>query len=113
MLLKEMFSPIGSPQEEDQDIDWIGDLKFFIDNDNKMLENFLFPAVERHRKHVGNPNAWKIYMKPIRECLKRYLEQFEIEDPEKKFTEDELQKLAERICEEQKHFIEEGDYDQK
>lgn len=113
MLLKEMFSPIGAPKEDDREIDWIGDLKFFIDNDNKMLENYFFPAVERHREHVGNPNAWKLYVRPIRECLKCYLEQFEVESPEEKFTDEALQKLAERICKEQEHFIQEGDYDKE
>ncbi len=38
MLLKEMFSAIGAPKETDQqDIDWLDDLKFFIDNDDTML----------------------------------------------------------------------------
>jgi hypothetical protein len=113
MLLKEMFSPIGGP-DEDQDqreVDWIGDLKFFMDSDEKMLENYFFPAVERHRDHFGNPNAWKLYVRPIRECLKCYLEQYEIEDSDKKFTDDALQELAEKICKEQEKFIEEGDYD--
>jgi hypothetical protein len=113
MLLKEMFSPIGSPKEDDQDIDWIGDLKFFIDNDEKMLENYFFPAVERHREHAGNPNAWKLYMRPIRKCLKSYLEQYEVETPEDKFTDETLQTLAEKICKEQERFIDEGDYDQE
>ena len=31
MKLYEMFSPIGAPKENDE-IDWLGDLKFFIDN---------------------------------------------------------------------------------
>jgi hypothetical protein len=30
MKLFELFSPIGAPKEADQDIDWIGDLKFYI-----------------------------------------------------------------------------------
>jgi hypothetical protein len=110
MLLKEMFSPIGGPKEDQQDIDWLGDLKFFIDNDEKMLENYFFPAVERHRDHVGNPNAWKLYARPIRECLKCYLEQYDVETPEDKFTDDAIQELAERICKEQEKFIDEGDY---
>lgn len=113
MLLKEMFSPIGGPDanQDQQEIDWLGDLKFFMDNDNKMLENFLFPAVEKHKQHVGNSNAWKLYMKPVRECLRCYLEQHEVQDPDNKFTEDALQELAEKICKEQETFIEEGDYD--
>lgn len=111
MLLKEMFSPIGSPKEDDQDVDWLGDLKFFIDNDDKMLENYLFPAVEKHQHHAGNPHAWKLYMKPIQECLKCYLEQFDVEDPEKTFPEEALKELAHKIADEQDRHIQEGDYD--
>jgi hypothetical protein len=111
MLLKEMFSPIGSPKEDDQDVDWLGDLKFFMDNDNKMLENFVFPAVEKHKEHAGNPNTWKLYVRPIQECLKCYLEQFEVENPDEKFPEEALEELAHRIAEEQEHYIQEGDYD--
>jgi hypothetical protein len=112
MLLKEMFSPIGSPKEDDQDIDWLGDLKFFMDNDDKMLENFLFPAVEKHKQYAGNPNAWKLYMKPVQECLKCYLEQFDVEDPEKTFPKEALEELAHKMAEEQERFIQEGDYDE-
>jgi hypothetical protein len=111
MLLKEMFSPIGSPKEDDQDIDWISDLKFFMDNDDKMLENYFFPAVEKHKQHAGNPNTWKLYMRPIRECLKCYLEQYKVENSEEKFPEEALEELAHRIAEEQEQFIQEGDYE--
>jgi hypothetical protein len=34
MLLKEMFSAIGAPKDEQADIDWLDDLKFFIDNND-------------------------------------------------------------------------------
>lgn len=112
MLLKEMFSPIGGPKEDDHDIDWLGDLKFFMDNDDKMLENFLFPAVEKHKQHVGNSNAWKLYMKPVQECLKCYLEQFDVEDPETTFSKEILEELAHRIAKEQDRHIQEGDYDE-
>ena len=108
-----MFSPIGAPKEDDSEIDWIGDLKFFMDNDDKMLENYFFPAVEKHRDHIGNPNAWKLYMRPIQECLKCYLEQFEVESPEEKFNSDALKELACKIAEEQEKFIQEGDYDKE
>ena len=112
MLLKEMFSPIGSPKEDDQDIDWLGDLKFFIDNDDKMLENYLFPTVEKHKEHTGNPNTWKLYMKPVQECLKCYLEQYEVELPEEKFPKEALEELARNMAEEQEKFIQEGNYDE-
>ena len=111
MLLKEMFSSIDGTKDNDADIDWIGDLKFFIDNDNKMLENYFFPAVEKHRNHLGNPNAYKLYVKAIKECMKYYVEQYKIESANEKFTEDSITDLAKNIAEEQERFIKEGDYD--
>ena len=39
MLLKEMFSAIGAPTSEQEDVDWTNDLKFFIDNDDAVLKN--------------------------------------------------------------------------
>jgi hypothetical protein len=111
VMLNEMFSPLGGANESDQDIDWIGDLKFFIDNDEKMLENYFFPAVEKHRNHLGNPNAYKLYVRSIKECMKCYVEQYKIESANEKFTEDSITDLAKNIAEEQERFIKEGDYD--
>jgi hypothetical protein len=107
-----MFSPIGGPQEDDQDVDWLEDLKFYIDNENRLLNNYFFPAVEKHKEHAGNPNAWKLYMKPVQECLKCYLEQYEIETPEEKFPKEALEELAHKMAEEQERHIQEGDYDE-
>ena len=54
MLLREMFSPIGAPKEQESDIDWIGDLKFFIDNDTDVLSK-MFGQFDQFffRKLVG------------------------------------------------------------
>jgi len=64
MLLREMFSPIGAPKDDQQEIDYLDDLKFFIDNDSKMLDQYFFPAVKRHREHRGNPQVFKVYIRP-------------------------------------------------
>jgi hypothetical protein len=111
MLLREMFSPIGAPQEQDQDIDWLGDLKFFIDNDDRMLNQYFFPAVKRHKEHLGNPNAYKVYIRPIEKCLGHYCEKYEIQEPETKFTKESLIELAKKIANEQAKFLERGDYE--
>jgi hypothetical protein len=110
MLLKEMFSPIGGPQEDDQDVDWLEDLKFYIDNENRLLNNYFFPAVKKHEQHIGNPNVYKIYLRAIRPCLDDYCKTFGIKDSEEKFTEDALIELARTMASEQEKFIEEGDY---
>ena len=106
-----MFSPIRTPKEDDREVDWLGDLKFFIDNDNQMLSQYLFPAVKKHSKYLEHPKAYTLYLKPVETALKSYCEQFNIEDRADKFSKEALVELAKRICEEQKKHIEDGDYD--
>ena len=109
-----MFSPLGGPRDDGQsDIDWMDDLKFFIDNDDMMLKKHMFPAVEKHKKFVDHPDAYKLYIKPLKQCLGVYCETFEIEDPEDKFTEEKICSLAKKIANEQKTYIEKKDYDRK
>jgi hypothetical protein len=112
MLLREMFSAIGAPTSEQEDVDWTNDLKFFIDNDDAVLKNYFFPAVNRHKEHRGNPNAYKIYIRPLESCKEAYCEKFEIESPEDKFPKDKLIELAKMIAAEQEKHMEKGDYDQ-
>jgi hypothetical protein len=111
MLLKEMFSPVGAPKDEQPDIDWIGDLKFYMDNNDDMLNQHFFPAVKRHKEHRGNPNAYKIYIRSLKGCLESYCEKYEVEDREEKFPEEKLEELAKQIATQQEKFMEKGDYD--
>lgn len=111
MLLKEMWSAIGAPKEDDQEVDWLDDLKFFIDNDDKMLSQYFFPAIKRHQEHKGNPNVFKVYIRPIERCLDHYCDKFEIEDREEKFPKEKLIDLAKRFAEEQEKHIDKGDYE--
>jgi hypothetical protein len=110
MLLKEMFSPIGAPKPDNNDVDWLDDLKFFIDNDTDTLSKHFFPAVQRHKQHLGNPNAFKIYIKPLEMCKEAYCEKYEVEKPEEKFTKEQLIELAKKIALEQEANIKHGDY---
>jgi hypothetical protein len=110
MKLLEMF-PAQDEHKEESEIDWVDDLKFFMDNDHHMLSSYLFPAIKRHEKHKDNPKAWKIYIKPISICFKHYCNKFKIKDAEKKFNKESLIKLAKQIAEEQKKHIDDGDYD--
>ena len=110
MLLREMFSPIGAPKEKDQEIDWLDDLKFFIDNEDNMLNQHFFPAIKKHREHQGNPNVFKVYIRPIEHCLNHYCEKFDIDNREEKFPKEKLIDLAKRFAEEQEKYIKKGDY---
>jgi hypothetical protein len=110
MKLNELFSPIGGPSEE-SDVNWLEDLKFFIDNDNEVMTNVLFPAIKKHQTYKGHPSAYKIYITPIERCKDLYCEKFNIEDPEEKFSRENLIKLARQISSQQEKFIERGDYE--
>ena len=108
-----MWSPIGAPKDDQQEIDWLDDLKFFIDNDNRSLQQYFFPAIKRHKEHQGNPNAFKIYIRPVERCMETYCQKYEIENPEEKFPKDKIIELAKRFASEQEKFLERGDYENK
>lgn len=107
-----MFSPIGSPQEE-QDVDWIGDLKFFIDNDTDVLSKQFFPAIKKHQQYKGHPEAYKLYLRPLESVCETYCQKFEIDDRENKFPKEKLIELAKYFASEQEKHIKNGDYDSK
>ena len=110
MLLKEMFSAIGAPKSEEQDVDWISDLKFYIDNDTDMLSNHFFPAVKKHKQYQGHPDAYKLYVGPLQRCCEEYCNKFDVDNKDEVFPKEALIELAKRIAEEQNKFIERGDY---
>ena len=112
-MLREMFSPIGAPSEEDKEIDWLGDLKFFIDNDERLLSQYLFPAVKKHSGYQGHPEAYKFYMKPVERCLEAYCDKYSVEDAQEKFPKENLIELAKKICSEQERHMQKGDYDNR
>jgi hypothetical protein len=111
MLLREMFSPIGAPNNEEQDIDWLNDLKFFIDNDDTMLNKHFFPAVKKHKEYQGHPNVYKVYIRAIQHCKDAYCSKYDIEEPEEKFPKEKLIQLAKMIAGEQEKHLSNGDYD--
>lgn len=111
MLLKEMWSAIGAPKDQEQEVDWLDDLKYFIDNDNDSLNRYFFPAVKKHQEYKGHPEVFKIYISPLKNCLDNYCKKFDIQDREEKFPKEKLIDLAKRIANEQEKHIEKGDYD--
>jgi hypothetical protein len=111
MLLREMFSPLGGANDDSAEIDWPNDLKFFIDNNDEILELYMFPAIRKHQKHVGNPNAFKLYLNPIQQCKNKYVEKYNIEDPDQKITKDSIVKLARQIAKEQEAHIKNKSYE--
>jgi hypothetical protein len=110
MLLREMFSPLGGENAKDQSIDWADDLKFHIDNTDELLEKSIFPILNRHEEMIDRPDVWKLYLNPVKKCLRHYCEKYEIKEVEKKFTPDVLEAVARKICVEQSKHIKDGDY---
>jgi len=113
MLLREMFGYYGAPaaDKEEQEVDWLDDLHFYIDNNDQMLNQYFFPAVKRHKEHQGNPNVFKVYIRPIEHCLDHYCKEFSVSDREQKFPKEKIIELAKRYADEQNKFIEKGDYE--
>lgn len=110
MLLREMFSPIGAPKPDEQDIDWIGDLKFFIDNDTDTLSKQFFPAIKKHQQYHGHPSAYKLYISPLESVCETYCKKFDIPNKEEIFPKEKLIELAKHFAEEQEKHITRGDY---
>ncbi len=111
MLLREMWSAIGAPKQDQQEIDWLDDLHFYIDNNDKLLNKYFFPAVEKHKQYKDHPQVFKVYMRPLESCLECYCEEFQIEDREQKFPKEKLIELAKRFATEQSQYIDKGDYE--
>jgi hypothetical protein len=111
MLLREMFSPLGGPKEEENpNINWLEDLKFYIDNEDDMLLKHIFPAVKKHEGYVGHPDAYKLYIHPVDKCCEDYCHKFDITDRGDKFPKEDIIKLAQKFCEEQEKHIKDGHY---
>jgi len=111
MKIFEVFSAIGAPREEENDVNWVEDLKFFMDNDTEVLNKTLFPAIKQHRKMGNHPTAYKLYIKPIESCKEQYVNKYQVECPEEKFTKGSLIGLAKKFAEEQNKHIMDGDYE--
>lgn len=108
-----MFSAIGAPKNDLSDIDWIDDLKFFIDNNDDILENHIFPAVRRQEKNPDIEDSFRLYLKPLKICIKKYVAAYDVPDPKDKFTSEKIIELAKKIAAEQKKHIKDGDYENK
>ncbi len=111
MKLMELFSPLANNLDGQDDIDWLGDLKFFIDNDNRMLEQHIFPAIKVHNENKDNPNVYQAYIRPVERCLREYITKFDVAEPEKKFPKGTIVELAKHLATVQDKFIKNGDYE--
>jgi len=114
MRLMELFSsdPINQDPRLTKDINYLDDLKFYMDNDSEQLTNVLFPAIKAHKENLEDENAYRHYMKPIKITVEKYCNQYDLSDiKDKIFTDENLIQLAKRIAEEQKSHIGNKDYE--
>lgn len=108
MLLKELFQ--ADKKQPDPDINWIEDLKVFLDNDDEMLSKYFFPAVDQHKQDPDNDEAYKFYIKPLSLCAEKYCSTYDIPDKNNFFPAEKIADLAKMIAAEQKSYIKRGDY---
>lgn len=114
MRLNELFA--GPTQTKDKrldpEIDYISDLKFFIDNDDEILSKAFFPAIKQQRDSEDTENHFKLYIKPIRQSLDKYCHEHELFDiKDDIFPADRIVELAKRFAEEQAEHIKRGSYE--
>ena len=102
--------PMGSVSSEEQAIDWISDLKFFIDNDEALLNAHFFPAIKKHLNFVSHPRIHKVYISPIQKCINQYCEKFDLDDKDTTFPKDAIVTLAKQIAAEYEEQILNGEF---
>lgn len=110
MLLKELFTSPMDFEKSEQDIDWLGDLKVFLDNDDETLSKYFFPAVDKHKQDPDNVDAFKLYIKPLSLCADKYCETYQLPERNTFFPPEKIIELAKKIAAEQKAYIKRGDY---
>jgi|SRR5210317_760012 len=115
MRLMELFSSDPATQDPrlSKDVNYLDDLKFYMDNDTNSLTNVLFPAIKAHKENLDDESAYRHYMKPIKLSVEKYCNEYDLSDiRDKIFTDESLITLAKRIAEEQKSHIGNKEYDQ-
>ena len=114
----ELFSPSAEMQEKDErldpEINYLEDLKFFIDNEDTVLSKFFFPAISQQKKQADNENSFKLYVEPVRKTVDIYCQKHKLDDiKDKIFGKDAIIKVAKRFAEEQKNHISKKAYEEK
>jgi len=117
MKLMELFAPPSEMKEKDgrldPEINYLDDLKYFIDTEDDVLSKFFFPAISQQKKQSDKENSFKLYVEPVKKTVSIYCKKFKLEDIQDKiFNNDSVIKVAKRIADEQTNHIKKKDYDQ-
>jgi len=119
MKLFELFDvDLNRDKKDDERIDpevnYLDDLKFFIDNDNELLSKNFFPAVKKHKSSKHDEESYKHYVKPIISSIHVYCKKYELDDIKKDiFKKEGIIQLAKKIADEQAKHIDNKDYDEE
>jgi hypothetical protein len=113
----ELFSPSAEMQEKDErldpEINYLDDLKYFIDNEDTLLSKFFFPAISKQKKQADSEQSYKFYLEPVKKSVDIYCTKFKLEDlKDKIFDNDAVIKIAKKIAEEQKNHIMKKEYEE-
>ena len=117
MKLFELFDVELSPEKKedkrlDPEINYLDDLKFFVDNDDQLLSKVFFPAVKKHKDNPEDQDAYKHYLDPIHTTIKIYCKKYNLDDiKEKIFHKAGVVDLAKKFAEEQAKHIKNKDYE--
>ena len=113
----ELFANPADMKEKDKrldpEINYLDDLKVFIDNEDSVLSKFFFPAIHKHRDSDDNENAFKLYLNPVKQTIPVYCKKYKLEDiQDQLFNNEDIVKIAKRFAEEQQRHIKKKDYDE-
>lgn len=113
MRLMELFSqPDNKDPRLNPDINYLDDLKFYVDNNSEMLSNIFFPAIKEQQAKNDPQEAYKLYIKPIRFAVEKYCEEYDLKDVKDDiFTDENVNEIAKRFATEQHNHINNKDYD--
>ena len=116
MKLMEIFSSPSRVEIKDKrldpEINYLEDLKYFIDNENPVLSKFFFPAISKHKDSGDDEHSYRLYIIPVKKSIDVYCDKFKLNDiRDQLFSKESIIKIAKRFAEEQKKHIGNKDYD--
>ena len=116
MKLLELFSqPDDSGNKDDRldpEINYLEDLKFFIDNNNNILSKLFFPAITKHKKQGNTEDSYKLYIEPVKKSIDIYCKKYELDDfKDKIFSDNAVLDISKKFAQEQNDHIQHKDYD--
>ncbi len=109
MKIKEVDNQL----EKFKDVDWVDDLKFFMNNDPRFYRKVLYPVISELKTKIksGSKCSEMSFAPCIEKAIPAYCNKFKIkQNPKKIFDDEEIKDLAVKMFHEEKTNIENGVY---